>query len=146
MKKYIYGIGLVIGLIGLGCNTAKLQEGGVYAPTNAVGQVIYNDLGLALADATYKLTYTAILDIFKFERDNRKIIWDLSPEVKKSLDIARPQVVAINRRWAASRKVYRQNPTPSGLNDLQLIMAEINRILPVVQANIEPVKNKIVIK
>jgi hypothetical protein len=122
-----------------GCKTAKLEPGGVYAPTNAVGQVVYNNAGLALADASYMFAYETIQGVFKFERDNRLQIWAISPSVKHSLDDIRPDVVAIDRRWAEARKLYKANPTPAGLSVVQSIISEIERLLPVVQQQLEPV-------
>lgn len=134
---------LAVGLMSLallfsGCKTAKLEAGGVYAPTNAVGQVVANDVGLALADASYKLAYDTALAVFRFERNHRAEIYRLSPQVKTELDKLRPQVVAIDRRWALARQAYKANPTPSGLTTLQTILAEAQRLLPVVQSQLAP--------
>lgn len=122
-----------------GCKTPKLEPGGVYTSTNATGQVIYNDVGLALADASYKFAYETALDVMRFERDNRAAIWAISPEIKKNLDAARPTVVDINKRWAEARKMYKANPTPAGLDAIQTILAEMRRILPIIQKQITPV-------
>lgn len=121
-----------------GCKAPRLEAGGVYAPTNATGQVVYNDLGLPLADASYKFAYETTLAVFAFERDNRAAIWAISPDVKHALDKARPQVVAIDLRWAQARHLYRAHPTPAGLTTLQTILAEINRLVPIVQAQLAP--------
>lgn len=132
--------GLLIGCSG-GCKSASLEPGGAYAPTNAAGAVIYSDKDLALADASYKFTYETIQSVFKFERDNRAAIWAVSHEVKHALDQARPVAVEIDHRWAAARNAYKKNPTPEGLTTLQTILAELNRLLPVVQQSLEPVRN-----
>lgn len=129
-----------------GCKTPRLEVGGVYAPTNSVGEVIYNDIGLALADTAYKFSYETVLAAFQFERDNRQAIWELSSTVKRDLDQLRPKVVEIDRRWAAARRVYKANPTPAGLSTLQTILSEINRIVPAVQAKIAPVYTQLTIK
>lgn len=117
--------------------------GGVYAPTNELGQVIYNDLGLALADASYKFAYETVLSVFRFEQKNRTAIFQMNPKVcldiKHAMDKAREQVWAVDLKWAATRKAYRLNPTPAGLTTLQTILAEIQRIVPAVQADITPV-------
>lgn len=152
MKKLaqMLSVALCIGLftIGVGCNSgcaSKLEPGGAYAPTNALGIVVSNDKALAVADASYKLTYESALSVFEFERENRAALWAINPDIKKALDKARPQVVDINKRWAEARKLYRQNPTPEGLTNLESIMAEIGRLLPVIQSQIpltasQPVK------
>jgi hypothetical protein len=129
----------------LGCKT-NLEVGGVYAPTNSVGQVIYNDQGLFLADATWKFSYEAMLSVFQFERDNRIALWGISPTIKHKLDSWRPAVVDIRKRWAESRHLYKQNPTPAGLSTLQGILSELNRLLPVVQAQIDPAVHALVVK
>lgn len=128
----------------VGCNggcASKLEPGGVYAPTNSAGVVVYNDQALALADASYQFTYETVQSVFKFERDNRDVIWAVSHDVKHGLDKARPVAVDINRRWAAARNAYKKNPTPEGISTLQSILSELNRLLPVVQQQLEPVKN-----
>lgn len=141
---------LLIGVLSVGmlsgCKTPKLEPGGVYAPTNAVGVVIYNDLGLALADASYKFTYETALSVFAFERDNRLAIWALSPDVKHALDAIRPKVVEVDRRWAQARKLYKANPTPAGLNVLQTILAEAQRLLEVARQQVQPVSTAVMRK
>src|SRR5688572_24732666 len=113
-----------------GCKSApKLEAGGVYAPTNSTGQVIYNDLGLALADSTYKLAYETISSVLKYERDNRDVLWAISPNIKRTLDNVRREGVQVDRRWAEARRAYRMNPTPAGLSTLQTILSEINRLV-----------------
>lgn len=111
-----------------GCKTPKLESGGAYN----------GDLNLALADASYKFTYETTLAIFKFEMDNRAELLKISPAIKANLDKLRPQVVAVDKRWAIARRAYKANPTPDGLTKLQSILAEIQRLLPVVQAELQP--------
>lgn len=144
MKKTLSALFFAIvcaGILTTSCKTPKLESGGPYSPTNEVGQVIYNDVGLALADASYKFAYETVLGVMEFERKNRAAIWAISPDIKKGLDAARPQVVDIDRRWAESRQLYKANPTPAGLNTIQQILAEMKRILPIIQKQIDPVYN-----
>ena len=42
-----------------------------------------------------------------------------------------------------ARKTYRSNPTPDGLTAVQSILAEIQRIIPVVQQQMNPIYNKL---
>ena len=126
-----------------GCKTPSLETGGVYAPTNSSGQVLYNDIGLILADSSYKFAYESVLAAFAFERNNRQVIWYISPDVKHGLDVLRPQVVAIDLKWVNARLAYKANPTPAGLSVLQTVLAEIQRIVPVIQAQINPVYSKL---
>lgn len=131
---------LAVSLSLTACKTPRLEPGGVYAPTNSVGQVIYNDIGLALADASWKLAYETVLGVMEFERENRQALWDISPDIKRSLDSIRPTVVDIRLRWNQARQIYEANPTPAGLTTLQTIMSEIERLVPVVQAQLTPAK------
>lgn len=137
-----FAVCVVASFILVGCKTPSLEPGGAYAPTNVVGQVVSNDIGLALVDASYKFAYESIQTVFKFERDNRPAIWAVSHNVKKGLDDARPRVVEWDKRWATARFEYRQNPTPAGLNKLQTILAEMNRLLPIVQSQLTPAVTK----
>ena len=127
------------------CNTPKLEPGGAYAPTNAAGVVLYNDLGLALADASYKFAYETALTAARFERDNRAAIAALSPSVgasvKTGMDKMRAQVLEVDLRWAKARQAYKLRPTPGGLTTLQTILAEIQRLVPVVESQLAPVQS-----
>jgi hypothetical protein len=135
-------LGLVLG-IGLSCKTPSLETGGAYKPTNELGQVIYNDVGLAMADASYKLAYDTIISVLKFEKDNRAHLFEVSPticlDVKHAMDKVRVQTWQIEQRWALARRAYRASPTPAGMTTLQTILAEIQRIIPVVQSQLNPV-------
>jgi hypothetical protein len=125
------------------CKTPTLEPGGVYSPTNTLGQVVYNDTGLALADAAYKFAYETVCSPLKFERDNRAKIFELSPSVgvsvKHALDDVRVQVWNIDQHWAVARQAYRVSPTPAGLSTIQTILAEVQRLIPVVQSQLAPV-------
>lgn len=132
----------------VGCGTARLEPGGVYAPTNAVGQIIYNELPLAVADASYKLAFQSILLPMKFERDNRAALHVLNPNlgwaVKTKMDSLRLQVQDVDKRWAVARAAYKANPTPAGMSTLQTALAEISRLLPVVQGQIVPMQQALI--
>ena len=128
------GLGLIAGVSA--CQAPRLEPGGAYAPTNAVGQVVVNDLGLAVADATYKFTYEATLSVFEFERANRAALYAIEPGIKHELDRLRPQVQDIDRRWAVARKEYRAHPTPASLSTVKTILAELQRLLPVAQTQV----------
>lgn len=127
----------------LGCKSPSLEPGGVYAPKDELGRVVYSDIGLALADASYKFAYETVLSPLKFEKDNRAQIMALDPQiglkVKQALDKVRVEVWEVDVRWAKARNMYRANPTPVGLSNLQTILLELQRIIPVVQAQLVPV-------
>jgi hypothetical protein len=131
-----------------GCKTGKLEQGGAYAPvtTNAAGQVLAvtaPEQALYVADAAFKLAYDTVFGVMKFERDNRVTIQAISPKIKTELDKIRPQVVDVDQRWARARQAYKLNPTPANLTVIQLIIAEIQRLVPVVQTQIAPVYTSI---
>jgi hypothetical protein len=134
---------LVFGVWGLGfgsgCAGPKtLEPGGVYAPTNDAGELITNERGLALTDASYRFAYDTALSVFRFEREHRAEIFDLSPvigqKIKTALDGARATVWEVDQRWARARLAYRLNPTPAGLTTLQTVLSELERIIPVIQS------------
>lgn len=135
-------LSLVLLLAGLsacqtGCKTS-LEQGGAYAPvtTNLDGTVTPTqapDLSLALLDQTYKTVYSTVLNICNLERDNRAALWALEPGIKKSLDQIRPVIVEVDLKWARSRQAYLANPTPAGLTQLETVLAQLDRILPIVQ-------------
>ncbi len=126
---------------GSGCHhTPTLQPGGAYAPaivangvTNATSAP---EIGLYLADASYKLSYDLVFGALTFERDNRAELAVKLPTLKANLDKIRPVVWDIDQRWAIARQIYKANPTAAGLTTLQTILAEIARLVPVVQAEL----------
>ena len=134
-----------IAILDMGCKTSQLEPGGAYAPTNAAGVVLYNDVGLALADASYKFAYETALAVMRFERDNRAAIAAISPSigasVKTEMDKMRTQVWAVDVRWAKARQAYKLSPTPAGLTTLQTVLSEIQRLVPVVQSQLAPVQS-----
>ncbi len=111
-----------------GCKTPKLEPDGAYK----------GDLNLALADASYKFAYETTIAVFQFELENRAELWKVSPSIKHGLDKLRPEVVKVDKRWAIARRAYKANPTPQGLSNLQTILAEIQRLLPAVQSQLQP--------
>ena len=132
------------------CKTPRLEPGGAYAPTNEQGVVTYNDVGLAMADASYKFAYDAVLSVLKFEKDNRTKIFAINPtvglDIKHALDKVRDEVWAVDQKWAAARKSYRSNPTPAGLTTLQTVLAEIERVSTAAQADIVPIATSLSFK
>lgn len=133
----------IVGCGSGGCKSSTLEPGGVYAPTNAAGEVVYSDRELALSDASYKLAYETVQSVFKFEKDNRQALWEISPDIKKALDAGRTNAVAIDRRWAQARNTYKKNPTPEGIGTLQSILSELHRLLPVVQQQVSGISQDV---
>jgi hypothetical protein len=137
----------VFALACTGCKT-KLESGGAYAPAtfsaDAAGAVSVTpksapQLGLYVADAAYKLAYDIVDGVLKFERDNRADVEKISPKIKIALDAVRPVAWDIDQRWAKARQMYQANPTPAGLSNIQTLLLEIQRLIPVVQEQIAPV-------
>lgn len=118
-----------------GCQTGKLEPGGPYAPTNQMA-----DLGLFRADSAYLLAYNALDTVFKIEQDNRKFLWGLSPDIKKTLDSIRPQAVLVRNEYAAAREAYLKAPTAEGLTTLQSVLGRIQQLVNAAEAVIQPHK------
>lgn len=113
-----------------------LATNGAVISTNTVAAA---DPALFAADSAYQFAYEIVDGIFAQEYQNRAAYLAISPKIKQALDAARPVVLDIDRRWAAARQAYKANPTPAGLTTLQSILAEIQKLLPTIQAAIAPV-------
>ena len=127
MKQLFPILLLAISLLGSGCK-ATLEPGGAYhsGSTNAVHTRV--DMAFFVTDSAYDLAYSAIDAAFKFEKDNRALLWGRTKLIKRELDKLRPQAVEINRKYLAARAVYIASPTQAGLTDLQAILAEIQKL------------------
>jgi hypothetical protein len=79
-------------------------------------------------DATYDLAYSTLDAAFKFERDNRALLWKASPTIKHTLDAVRPQAVQVNAEYLTARAAYIANPIPAGLSTLQSILAKVQQL------------------
>lgn len=121
----------------IGCGTtAKLEQGGAYAPTtNIVSNGVTNtvstaapDIGLFVADQLFKTTYDTLTFIFDLERNNRDFFWSISHDIKHELDKVRPQAVSYKRTWAVARQAYQRNPTPAGLDQMNSILSQLQRL------------------
>ncbi len=144
------GVGLwvalgVASLLFTGCQAPQLAPGGAYAPaivsTNAAGNVTVSpvtapETALFIADASYRLAYDSVDAVFKFEQQNRAELAAKFPKLKPALDGLRPQVWKIDQRWALARQAYKASPTPAGLSQVQTIISEITRLVPVAQAEL----------
>lgn len=130
-----------------GCHKSTLEGGGAYSPgvtasvTNADNTVtsIFTpsqrpDKELFLTDSAFGIAYSAIDTIFTLEKQNRGWLWNVSPEIKKTLDQVRPQAADAVRKYTQARKLYIANPTAAGLTNLQTILAEAQRLATSVQA------------
>lgn len=114
----------------VGCSSARLESGGAYAPidstTGAPTQAA--DMPLYQIDVAYGLAYSAIDFAFRFEHDNRAMLWKISPQIKRTLDVIRPQAAAANLLFAKARAEYLANPIPANLTFIQEALARVQQI------------------
>lgn len=133
------GMTLAVASFSTGCGHATLEPGGSYAPlpiTNVDGTVTAPraDFELFVADQSFLLAKDAVSTVMTFERDNRALLWSVSPQIKHSLDKLRPQVLEAETRYAYARRVYLAQPGPENLNTLQGILTELQRLSTTAQA------------
>lgn len=131
---------MLLGLLSfglVGCGTHPLEAGGAYNPatftTNADATVTTNltaapDMTLYTADAAFDFANTAILSAMQFERENRALLFSISPDVKHKLDAFRVQYVELVKQWAVARKAYIANPVPANANTMTAVLAKIKAI------------------
>ena len=127
MKKLLPLLFLSLALLGSGCK-GTLAPGGSYnsGSTNVViGKL---DYAFFVTDSAYDLAYATIDAAFKFEKDNRELLWGRTRLIKRELDDIRPKAVAINGKYLTARAVYLSNPIPSNLTILQTVLAEMQRL------------------
>lgn len=130
MKKIILIVLLALSITGC---TNKLQTGGAYSPitTNAAGIIIESttpEYAFFVTDLSFSTAYSAVDAAFTFEKNNRDMLWKISPNIKHTLDKIRPQAWNVVVRYSAARKVYIANPTPPGLTVLQQILTEVQKL------------------
>ena len=122
----ILGLILVAAAVGLsgmvtGCKST-LETGGAYAQTNAAPDRVFFE-----TDAAFNLAYSAVDGALKFERENRALLWRVSPQIKHTLDGIRPQAFQAAKDYAVARSAYLLAPAPAGLTTLQTILARIQQ-------------------
>jgi hypothetical protein len=111
----------------------QLETGGAYAPgTNTVvnGELVTvptgaPDRAFFAVDSAFQLAHAVANAVFSYERENRLLLWNLSPDIKRDLDKIRPQYSDAVRKYAAARRAYTANPTPAGLSDLQTTLLQL---------------------
>lgn len=132
-----------------GCKSNKLEPGGAYAPsTPVVTDGVTNWVATAApdpifysTDVAFDFAYTIVDTAFKFEKDNRQLLWSLSPEIKQTLDKLRPQAAAVVTAYTTARAKYLQNPTPAGLSQLSTLLSQIQNLSAAAQAAL-PASNR----
>ena len=126
-----------------GCQSPKLESGGAYAPAAAVVSADGStnlvataspDPAFFVVDSSFDLAYSVIDAAFTFERENRAMLWKLSPEIKHSLDKIRPTAVEVRDRYITARAAYMSNPTPAGLSTLQDTLSKLKALSSAAQS------------
>jgi hypothetical protein len=138
MKKTLLSFLSIVSLtIMLGCGAGSLQQGGAYSPVDTNGvALVQPDLQFYQADAAFDLAYATIDAAFKFEFDNRALLWKTSPQIKRALDGVRPQATAAFIEWGKARQVYLLNPVPANLTVLQQILAKVQQLTLTAQSTL----------
>lgn len=143
MKKQLIAI---IGFIGLAIGCAShLQLGGAYAPAqttvvNGVTNVVAlsaSEEAFYKVELTFDLADAATLAVFDSERKNRAFLWSVSPKIKHALDDLRPQVSQARRAYFTARKVYKLNPTPANLGEVQTYLTQFSTLAESVKAAVQ---------
>lgn len=111
-----------------GCQT-HLATGGPYSPTNGAPDIL-----LFQADQSFNVAYATFTAISDYEKANRAQLWKISPTIKHTLDIYRPQAAEVFFRWGPARQAYLNNQLPANFTTLEGLVAEIQNITTAVQA------------
>lgn len=122
-------------LLFAGCKAPQLEAGGAYAPLDANGvAIVAADPVFFEVDSAYDLAYSTIDGAFLFERQNRAALWQISPQIKHTLDAIRPQAWAVAVQYAKARQAYIANPVPANLSTLQSVLAHAQQLVATAQA------------
>lgn len=129
------------------CSSPKLELGGAYAPaatnvtagadgvlTTNVVSTVAPDIAFFTVDSAFLLAHSAIDAVFTIEKTNRQLLWQVSPDIKHTIDAIRPKAVEIVKQYAIARAVYKAHPTPAGLTTLEEILARANQVSAALQA------------
>lgn len=135
-QKHIALLLIAIATLAFSCTSNKLQPGGAYAPTNTVVAVA-PDIGFYTVESSFLLAESVVQTAFKFERDNRDMLWKISPDIKHTLDKIRPVSVEAIQRYAAARAVYKANPIPANLSTMQELLQKMQQLAASAQAAIK---------
>ncbi|HVX56976.1 MAG TPA: hypothetical protein VHA37_04540 [Candidatus Saccharimonadales bacterium] len=118
-----------------GCGHATLEAGGAYAPADTNGVATGEaDYDLFVVDSAFSLAHDAAAATFNFERNNRAMLWKISPSIKHSLDQARASAKTVDLQYAVARSAYLANPIPANLGTLQQLLAKAQQLTTTAQA------------
>lgn len=115
------------------CGPARLEPGGIYAPgivaTNGVVTPTQQpDPAFYYTDASFALAYSAVDAAFEFERNNRVMLFKVSPDIKHTLDKIRKEAVLARDKYLAARRIYLANPVPPNLTQLESALEKIQQL------------------
>lgn len=125
---------LFLGVLGVlavatpGCRHAQLEEGGAYARHEPGTIGAETDYALYLADSAYDLAYSSLDAAFRFERDNRELLWKISPRIKGALDALRAPAWRVNGLYHDARFNYLGSPTVENLTTLQGALGQMQSL------------------
>lgn len=128
MKKLLSLFTLLACFALVGCAT-NLEKGGAY---NQVAQA--PDQAFYAIDATFDLTVGTFTYLSDLERNNRLMFWNLSHDIKLTLDRLRPQAKVIALQYAIGRKAYLKFPTAEGITTLQTTLGRMQQLSTAAQA------------
>lgn len=134
LKSLILAL-LLVGVPSLfiGCK-GSLAPGGAYAPmtTNAVTGAVQPtqapDLAFFQVDFGFSVAYDTAELAFSAERNNRALLWKVSPDIKRTLDKLRPDFVMYVKDYGLARAAYQANPIPPNLDEMSTILAKFKAL------------------
>lgn len=132
-SRVVMGIAIGAAFVALlvstsGCGKATLEQGGVYE----------GDKILYTADATFKVAHATMDFLFKYEEDNRKMLWQVNPSIKRTLDYLRPLAVSAETDYAQARAAYLVYPDQDATTKLHIALAKVEQFATMVQAAMNP--------
>jgi hypothetical protein len=118
------------------CKTPQLEPGGVYTTvtTNGVTVAVSGDVALFTVDTAFGFAYDALDAAFLFEKQNRDVLFKLSPKIKATLDNIRPDAVKARNDFFTIRAAYIAHPTPAGLTGLEAALGKMQQLLATANA------------
>ena len=103
-----------------GCAT-QLETGGPYAKPDQAP-----DMAFFIADSSFKFAHSILDTSFKIERDNRDLLWQISPSIKHVMDTIREEAKRAEFYYASARQFYLKNQTAENLIWLQKASARMD--------------------
>jgi len=127
MNKLFLSLAITATLLLSGCgaiNGDKFEAGGAYAATETAPAMPE----LYTADSAFDLAYKALDLTFKYERDNRAVLWKISPKIKQKLDGYRSEASQVWMDYAVARQTYLTTPTTANLDAISVITGKLAKL------------------